>query len=90
MEKNILPKSFLEEWKEFVSNHPNVNFFQTPEFVDLINSVTNYKADVIFHLEKNKIKGILVYTEQKEGSDIKGYFTNKEVNANYFRSFKCR
>ena len=66
-----------QAWSEFVFNHPNGNFFQTPEFVDLINSVPNYKAKVISYLEKNKIKGILVYTEQKEGSGIKGYFTNR-------------
>lgn len=77
MSKKVLSKSFLKEWKEFVSNHPNGNFFQTPAFVDLINSVPNYKADAIFQIEKNKIKGILVYTEQKEGSWIKGYFTNR-------------
>jgi len=47
MPNKVLSKSFLEEWKEFVLNHPNGNFFQTPEFVDLINSVQNYKADVI-------------------------------------------
>ncbi len=27
----------MNERKEFVSNHPNGNFFQTPDFVDLIN-----------------------------------------------------
>lgn len=66
-----------QAWSEFVSNHPNSNFFQIPDFVDLINSVPNYKAGVISHIEKNKIMGILVYTEQKEGSGLKGYFTNR-------------
>ncbi len=77
MENKVLPKSFMEKWREFVLNHSNGNFFQTPEFVDLINSVQNYKADVIVYTEKNKIKGVLVYTEQKEGNGIKGYFTNR-------------
>jgi len=77
MENKVLPKYFLEEWKKFVSNHPNGNFFQTPDFVDLVNSVPNYKADVISHIEKNKIKGILVYSEQKERTSIMGYFTNR-------------
>lgn len=77
MRNKILQKSFLKEWGEFVANHPNGNFFQTPEFVDLFNSVSNYKAGVISHIEKNNIKGILVYTEQKEGNFIKGYFTNR-------------
>ncbi len=77
MENKVLPKSFLKEWKKFVSNHPNGNFFQIPEFVDLFNSVPNYKAGVIFQKKKNILTGILVYTEQKEGSGIKGYFTNR-------------
>ena len=77
MTKKILSKSFMKGWREFVNVHPNGNFFQTPDFVDLINSVPNYKAKVISHKEKNKIKGILAYTEQKEGSGIKGYFTNR-------------
>lgn len=72
-------KTDKQVWSEFVSNHPNGNFFQTSDFVDLINSVPNYKADVIFHIEKDKINGILVYTEQKEGSGIKGYFTNRYI-----------
>ena len=75
--KKVLSKSFVEEWGEFVDVHPNGNFFQTPDFVDLINSVPNYKSDTIFHIEKDKINGILVYSEQKEGSGIKGYFTNR-------------
>ena len=66
-----------KKWTAFVKTHPNGNFFQTPDFVDLINSVPNYRAGVISHIEKSNIKGILVYTEQKEGSGIKGYFTNR-------------
>ena len=73
----MLSKSFIIKWKEFVDIHPNGNFFQTPEFVDLINSVPNYKADVIFQKKKNILTGILVYTEQKEGSGLKGVFTNR-------------
>ena len=77
MPKQILSKSSIEKWKEFVAIHPNGNFFQIPEFVDFINLVPNYKADVIFQKDKDKIMGILVYTEQKEGSGIKGYYTNR-------------
>jgi len=77
LKKKVLSKSFIEKWKEFVDIHPNGNFFQTPDFVDLINSVPNYTADVISHKDRNKIKGILVYSEQKEGHGIKGYFTNR-------------
>jgi len=72
-----IDKGNLEEWGNFVNIHPNGNFFQTLEFVNLINSVLNYKAKVISHIVKNKIKGILVYIEQKEGSVVKGYFTNR-------------
>lgn len=77
MEDRILQQSFSEDWIVFVSNHPNGNFFQTPDFVDLINSVPNYKGGVIAHIEESNIKGILVYMEQREGSGIKGLFTER-------------
>ena len=51
----------LIKLEKIVLSHPISNFFQTQKFIDLINSVPNYKANVIIHKKKHIIQDQSLY-----------------------------
>jgi len=65
-------------WTEFITQHPNGNFFQTPNLNDFYKYITYYKPITLFCLNnKNKISGILLATIQKEKGLIKSKFSTR-------------
>lgn len=66
-----------EKWSDFVDNHSNGNFFQSPEAYSFFGSVNNYESVKLFCLDAvGEILGVLVAVIQKEGG-IKGYFSRR-------------
>jgi len=67
----------FSDWEEFLQNHPNGYFFQSPGLVNFYNQLDNYEVKSIFALQNEAIVGVLIGVEQKEGSGVKGYLTNR-------------
>jgi serine/alanine adding enzyme len=65
-----------EVWNDFVFNHPNGNFFQTPIVFDFFTDLPGYKPVVFLAKEAESIRGVLVAILMKE-TGIKGYFSRR-------------
>lgn len=68
--------ALIEKWNDFVLNHPNGNFFQSPDAFELFDSVSNYRPILIVAKEGEKIAGILLAVLMKEPG-LKGYFSKR-------------
>jgi len=68
-----------QKWEDFVINHPEGNFFQTPSYIEFVSEIENIDPVVLFALDKNEIIGVLCGTLQKEGSKIKAYFSRRLI-----------
>lgn len=67
----------VETWRTFVLEHPNGNFFQSPECFNFFASVENYKPFVVFSHDNNKWEGLLMGVIIQEPSKLKGYFSRR-------------
>lgn len=67
------------KWNDFVSTHPDGNFFQTPDYIEFVSKLKNIESVVLFAINADEILGILCGTLQKEGSGIKAYLSRRLV-----------
>ena len=65
------------QWKLFVENHPEGNFFQSPNAYEFFTSVAYYKPLIIIAIENNEILGLLLAVIVKEGKSIKGFLSSR-------------
>ena len=65
-----------DRWDEFVSNHPNGNFFQTADALELFSDLPGYKPLLFMAMQDDVIKGILVAVMMSEAG-LKGYFSRR-------------
>lgn len=63
-------------WEEYVSNHPNGNFFQTSLAFDFFNNLPGHEPLIIAAIQNGKISGVLVAVIMKE-QGLKGYFSRR-------------
>jgi lipid II:glycine glycyltransferase (peptidoglycan interpeptide bridge formation enzyme) len=63
-------------WEEFVNNHPQGNFFQTPSAYRLLDDVESYRPVVIISTGGQEIQGLLVGIIMAEPG-IKSVFTKR-------------
>lgn len=70
----------IDNWREFVLNHPNGSVFQTPEMYNVYRSTTNYKPYVFIAIDENKeIIGLLLSVLIKEKKGLLGYLTARSI-----------
>lgn len=55
-----------DKWEALAKGNPGLTVFQTPSFYDYFNSIDGFSADVFAVEEKDKYKGLVVVTIQKE------------------------
>lgn len=68
------------KWASFVRQHPNGNFFQTPDFYRFIGKVPGLQPVVVAALsEEGSILGIIVGTIQKERGYLKSKFSSRLI-----------
>lgn len=65
-----------EKWDEFVFNHPNGNFFQTPKAIDFFIDIPGYQPILFVAKENTIIKGVVVAVIMKE-SGVTGFFSRR-------------
>ena len=68
----------IKSWSDFVSLHPNGNFFQTPEIHEFYSKVKNFEPIFICAVQNNEIQGLLVAVIQKE-TGYKGKFSTRSI-----------
>jgi len=68
--------NFRTQWENFVLEHPNGNFFQSPAAYQFFSGVEGYAPVMIYAEEGNNIKGILLAVIIKEPG-IKGFFSKR-------------
>jgi len=69
-----------ERWAEFISNHPNGNIFQTPEFYHVYKETTNYEPLFLGVIdEDNNLHAVLLAVIQKNFKGILGNFTARSI-----------
>jgi len=69
-----------KEWCRFVRQHPEGNFFQTPQFYRYIAKLPGFQPVVIAALaEKGSIQGILVGMIQSETGFLKSKFSSRLI-----------
>jgi len=74
-----ISKINLDNWREFVFNHPLGNVFQSPEMLQAYKGINNFKAEVICVVKQNVIIGILLYVIQKEGKGILSVLLSRSI-----------
>ncbi len=79
-EYRLTSKIDRKQWSDFIFNHPQGNFFQTPKVFELFIGTANYEPLFFVVLDENeKIKGILLAVIQKESPGIMGYFSSRTL-----------
>lgn len=66
-------------WSNFVLNHQRGNFFQSPEFYQVIQKTPPYYPIIIVALKSNEIVGVLLSMVQKEAKNPFGFFTARSI-----------
>lgn len=70
----------FQEYQRFLQQHPNGNFFQSPEFFQFIEHVDGYKAFQLLAIgESGEILGTLLGTFQTNGSSIKSWLSRRLI-----------
>lgn len=70
----------IEDWREFVFNHPNGNVFQTPEMYDVYINSANIHPYVFIAIDENeKIIGLMLSVLIKEKKGLLGYLTARSI-----------
>lgn len=69
----------IQQWSQFVSNHPNGNIFQTPQMYEIYDNTKNYEPIFVSATDKGKILGILLAVIQKDFSNPMGFLTSRSV-----------
>jgi len=67
-----------DKWCNLLEKSNYASPFQTPEFYNFFNSVSDYSADVIALEEDNEYKALVIVTKQKE-KGIKGIFSKRGI-----------
>jgi hypothetical protein len=76
----IVRKISRQKWLAFILNHPQGNFFQTPEIFELFEKTGNCEPLIFAVLGKNKkMAGVLLAVIQKEAPGILGYFSSRTI-----------
>lgn len=76
----IVRKISRQQWATFVQNHPEGNFFQTPEIFELFKKTNNYEPLFFSTMDENdELTGILLAVIQREHSGMLGYFSSRTV-----------
>jgi len=68
--------NFRTQWENFVLEHPNGNFFQSPAAYEFFKNVDGYEPLLITAAKENEIKGILSAVIIKEAG-LKGFFSRR-------------
>lgn len=68
----------IERWKEFAEGNPHSSPFQTPQFLELCNSVPGFRAKAIAVGNGCNLHALAVAVIQKE-TGIRGYFSRRAV-----------
>lgn len=51
----------IDQWNEFVRNHPKGNVFQTPEMYDCYVATPGYEPHVLAAVQDGQMEGIMLY-----------------------------
>lgn len=54
-----------DEWELFLNNHPDSNFFQSPQFYKILKQTKGYDAEIFIVKDNHSITGILLCLIQK-------------------------
>lgn len=72
-------KEIPKEFRQFVYDHPNGNFFQSDEAFLLFENASFYEPFLLIANESNEIIGSLLFVIIKEGNGLTGFFTKRCV-----------
>jgi len=72
-----LSELYFKKLEQFVSSHPNGNFFQSPKAFQFFQAVENYQPFLFVAMENDDIVGSLLAVIMKEGTGLKGYFSRR-------------
>ena len=69
-----------QQWESFVAEHPQANFFQTPDYVDLHSGVKGYTPYVVAAFDSDKqMVGVLVAIRNSVYSGMGSYITSRAI-----------
>ncbi len=69
-----------EKWFDFISSHPQGNYFQSPSFIQTISDVPGYRPVHLFLLNSSdRLMGVLCGVIQQEGSGIKAKMSSRLI-----------
>lgn len=71
--------SKLNQWSDFVVNHPFGNIFQSPEFYLINQNIKYHESTVVFLEKENKLCGLLVAIILTEHSGFLGKFSARSI-----------
>ena len=74
-----IKKINIQQWSEFVSNHPYGNVFQTPMMYEAYLKTNGYTPLIFIAYQDNNIVGVLLSVLIKESGFIKGYFSSRSI-----------
>lgn len=71
----------INEWKDFVFNHPWGSIFQTPDFFNSYKDIEKNNSLIVSVIDSvlNKIVGLIVAVIHKEGKGIYGSLTSRSI-----------
>lgn len=77
---NDTPSINRQAWRDFVSQHPDGNIFQTPKMYELYSHTAKYKPDIILvEDENNLVVGCLLSVVQREYLGLLGNLTERSI-----------
>ncbi len=80
LKTNNHSKSNFKKWSDFLSDHTENNFFQSPEFYKMCLEVKNFHPKVIqVYDEKDNLLGSLLAIIISESNGIKGFLSSRTV-----------
>jgi len=68
-----------DQWENFVCNHPQGNFFQSPRLHHFVQSLPGYKSYLVTAWQNQDLVGLFQAFSQKEGNGIKGYLSRRTI-----------
>jgi lipid II:glycine glycyltransferase (peptidoglycan interpeptide bridge formation enzyme) len=70
---------YIKKWNEFVLNHPNGSFFQSPSAYHLYSNVPGTKPIIFIAIENNKVIGCLLATLNHDNNPLISYFSRRAI-----------
>jgi serine/alanine adding enzyme len=67
------------DWSDFVNEHPNGNFFQTPQHIDFLLKITGFSPVTLFAKKKGALAGVLCGAILSDRNIIKSFFSSRLI-----------